>query len=151
MINIEVNDIKNILNEFNKESITNELNNYILTQCKNKKLDKKLTLNFIGKISDREKELIGKAIHKHYKKLEQYYIDIDNKDNLYQLLFILIGVLIIYSAQYMRGVFNEFLIILGWVLIWEAFHDIFFGRVSRKIKLKVYRKLARCNIDFKGE
>lgn len=151
MINIEVKNISDVLNQFDNESITNELDNYIVNKYKSMSLNKKITLNIKGKFTDEEKAMIGRAIHNHYENIEKYYIKIDRHDNIFRIMFLILGVLLIVLSTYFDGMINEFIIIAAWVPIWEAFHDIFFAGVERELKRNMYKNLAHSNIDFEGE
>ena len=40
------------------------------------------------------------------------------------------------------------MIIIGWILLWEVLYYFLFDNLKSNIKIKRYKKLARCKIKF---
>ena len=67
-IDITINEETNIFNEFNNEQLSEELSNYIYSNCKGNSIEKNITINIIHKhkLDEEEKQKIIDAIRSNF-------------------------------------------------------------------------------------
>lgn len=150
-ITIYTDDIKKVVSHFNDNIITEELNNYIIHQCRGLSVNGKLTLNFVGSLNNEEQEIIKKAIRNYYKFHIEHYQNIDKYDEWIRLGLLVLGVLFIFISRKFEYIINEFLLIIGWVAIWELAYDILFEKRKRKREYLRYRQIYSSKIEFLKE
>ncbi|MBQ3021626.1 MAG: hypothetical protein IJD92_05345 [Bacilli bacterium] len=153
IIEIELNNKKDYKNKFNNNRISEELDRYILNETKSVKLKDRITIEIQPKFElteDEERDLI-KMIRLSYKDdLDE--LKIYEKLLIQQSIKILILGLIILLVYYLSNnlfFISEFILIIGWLLIWEAADIILFSRTENKIKQTRRKQLIHCNIVFK--
>ena len=151
LITIYTNNIKEIVSHFNENLITEELSNYIMHQCLGLSVRGKLTLNFVGRLNSKEQEIIKKAIHNYYKFHIEHYKNIDKYDEWIRLALLLFGIIFIFASQKFDYVVNEFLLIIGWLAIWELSYDILFDKRTRTRNYLRYKQIYNCEIEFSNK
>lgn len=143
-MNIEINitNENELLNIYNKNIISETLDNYLTTSLEHRSLKENITINITGT----ENENIKNIITKYYKEKYLYFKKIDTLDNYIRLVLFLIGVLSIFMSKQFTNIVSEIFLIAGWVIIWEIIYDILFSEIKRKRKAKIYKALATSNI-----
>jgi hypothetical protein len=76
---------------------------------------------------------------------------ISDKNKIVSLLCLLFGIMIlfVYVLIDIVPILSEIVLIIAWVLIWEAIYNLLFGEVKNKIQIKRLKKLTKCKIVFK--
>lgn len=143
-MNIEINitNENELLNIYNKNIISETLDNYLTTSLEHRSLKENITINITGT----ENENIKNIITNYYKEKYLYFKKIDTLDNYIRLVLFLIGVLSIFMSKQFTNIVSEVFLIAGWVIIWEIIYDILFSEIKRKRKAKIYKALATSNI-----
>jgi len=143
-MNIEINitNENELLNIYNKNIISETLDNYLTTSLEHRSLKENITINITGT----ENENIKNIITNYYKEKYLYFKKIDTLDNYIRLVLFLIGVLSIFMSKQFTNIVSEIFLIAGWVIIWEIIYDILFSEIKRKRKAKIYKALATSNI-----
>ena len=138
VIEIDVFDEKEFFEIYNKKLVADSLINYLVDQTPNFKNKETLKIKINSKITsdiDLKKCIVEGLKNKYQKSYQNHF-----RNTIIQLIYLLVGVLIIFASTLIKGeVFRELILICGWVLIWatvelEIFSDIE-GRKRRK-KLK---------------
>lgn len=148
-INIELINLESALNEFNKDILSDNLDNYLIYSLNNEKLiNKNIQLNIKG-INNKEEQIhLTKVIYNHYQKKNNFFNKIDNVDNIVRFILGIIGAIIILISHEFDFLLSELFLIAGWVIIWEIVYDILFNEIKRKRKKKIYALLANSKINF---
>ena len=143
-MNIEINitNENELLNIYNKNIISETLDNYLITSLEHRSLKEDITINITGT----KNEFIKSIITNYYKEKYLYLKKIDSLDNYIRLVLFLIGVLSIFISKQFTNIVSEIFLIAGWVIIWEIIYDILFSEIKRKRKAKIYKALATSNI-----
>lgn len=144
-IEINVNNERDILNTYNKNIISESLDNYLLSSLEHKPLKDKLTISIIGSTNADIKNIIKNFYQERYLYLKK----IDNIDNYIRLILFIIGVVAILLSEQFSNVISEIFLISGWVVIWEIIYDVLFNEIKRKRKARIYKALANAIIVLK--
>lgn len=144
-IEIELRNETDALNTFNKNRISESLDNYLMTLLEYKPFKEKIKLAIY---SDNNAS-IEKVIHNYYKEKYIFYKKIDNSDNYIRLVLLLIAIILIFISTQLLAIFSEIFLIAGWVIVWEVVYDIIFRSAKRKRKKNIYKALANCQINIK--
>ena len=124
IIEIELHNKEDYKNKFNNNRISEELDKYILNEIKTSKLNDKITIEIASKFElklEEQKELV-KMIKLSYKD------DLDEL-KLYEkieirkaLILLCIGIIILLAYYLSNNIFffSEFILIIGWLIIWES-------------------------------
>lgn len=148
-INIELKNLESALNEFNKDILSDNLDNYLKYSLNNEKLiNKNIQLNIKGITNKEEQIHLTKVISNHYQKKNNFFNKIDNVDNIVRFILGIIGAIIILISHEFDFLLSELFLIAGWVIIWEIVYDILFNEIKRKRKKKIYALLANSKINF---
>ena len=153
-INVTVNDYEDIYNKFNNNILSDDLSKYIYDECKGKSIKNNIKINIMSKIKfDRkQKEKIVDMIRSNY--------GIDVKENLLYLKYAnVIGVILFIIGLLLILIYNvlinynliwlsEIILIIGWLMIWEAVYNYVFFETKKRMKIKRLKKLTNCKINF---
>lgn len=145
-IKIYADGLSSLVSPFNKEIISDELNNYILHSCQGFSVKGELTLNIIGSFNNQEQEQLIQALKNYYSFNIKHYKNIDKYDDWIRLFLLILGFLLIFASTKFDYVINEFLSIIGWLVIWETGYDIFFN--SRRRQSMRYKQIYSSKIIF---
>lgn len=149
-IKIELNNINDALNTFNKDIISQDLDEYIVSSCEHKFFRKKsISLEFIGIKDSKDKDLLENIIHSHYKNKYSFYTKVDKFDDYYRIVLLILGIVAILLSENFVSFLSELFLIAGWVVIWEIVYDVIFNEIKRRRKENIYKKLAKSQIIFK--
>lgn len=146
-MNIEINitNENELLNIYNKNIISETLDNYLTTSLKHRSLKENITINITGT----QNENIKNIITNFYKEKYLYFKKLDTLDNYIRLILFLIGVLSIFMSKQFTNIVSEIFLIAGWVIIWEIIYDILFSEIKRKRKARIYKTLTSATIILK--
>lgn len=153
-INITIDNLDDITNEFNNTKLSDELSNYIYNECKGNSLKENIKINIhtSKQFTDEEKEKIVDMIRSNY--------GIDIKENMLYIKYTNIkGLILFFVGIFLICIYNflnnfelawipETLLIISWVVIWEAVYNFIFLETQKRIEIKRLKKLTNCKIDF---
>lgn len=144
-IEINITNENELLNIYNKNIISETLDNYLITSLKHRSLKENITINITGT----KNENIKNIITNYYKEKYLYLKKIDTLDNYIRLILFLIGVLSIFISKQFTNIVSEIFLIAGWVIIWEIIYDVLFSEIKRKRKARIYKTLSNAKIILK--
>lgn len=153
-INITLNENTQIYNPFSENKLSDNLSEYIYSQCKGTPTKAKITLNINHhvKLNDEEKNQMIDSIRENY--------GVDIKENLIklrfehakELLMLTIGTIFIIISSLLNSfvspIVGEIISIFGCVIIWEIAYNIFFVETGIRIKNKRLKNLTEAKINF---
>lgn len=156
-INITISDYSDICNKFNSNMLSEELSNYIYNECKGKPLKNKVKINInsLFELDDDQKEKIVDMIRSNF--------GIDIKENLLYLKYInipriilfIIGIILVFIYTFFDSLniswLAEIILIIGWLVIWEAAYNYLFLGTKKRMQVKRLKKLTCCEINFIDE
>lgn len=141
IIEININDKDDIFDKYNDKNISKEFIEYIINKTKQIELNKNIKFICIKKC-DIEKnivELIRKELEKEYKiSLKER-----NKNNIKQIIFLLMGIIFIILSTNIedKSIWKEISLITGWVHIWEMIELEMFSDMDGRIKRKTIKRI----------
>lgn len=147
-INIKLDSLEDATNKFNNEVLNEELANYITSSCLHSLQKERTTLSIKGLPNINHQEQLSKLIHSHYQSKVKQLNKIDKYDDYFRVILLLLGILLIIISEQFTSLLSELFLIAGWVVVWEIVYDILFTSIKRKRDLKLYKKLATCEIEF---
>lgn len=136
VIEIDLTCNDDLYEKYNRKIVSNDLVNYIITSANTKKKDKiKIIIN--NSIGISSVSLIKEGLKKEYEKSYLIYY----KNNIVQIIYLLIGIIALFVSSIMDGnIFKEIILIGGWVLIWEMIELEIFSDVKEKRKRIILKK-----------
>lgn len=154
-INITLDKDTEIFNPYNKNQLSDELNNYIYNSCKGNQNNRNIKINIFHShsINEEEKTKIINAIRSNF--------GIDIKENILhikyelglELILIIIGTILLVTSKLFHLlntiVLDDIISIFGWVMIWEAAYHFVFVDIKKIIENKRLKKLTEAKIHFK--
>lgn len=146
-MNIEINNLEDALNKFNKEQLSEELDNYITSKCLTN-ITKSKIITIKCNLSTKEKEILKNTIHSHYTNLANGLKRIDKYDDYIRLVLLIVGIILILISQETISFLSELFLITGWLFIWEMLYDVLFNQIKRKRSANIYKRLSKCEINF---
>lgn len=147
-VNIKLKSIEDATNPFNESLLNEELDNYIVNNCKHISSKEKIILNVNNLSKKEEQEQLLALIHHHYQNKVKQLNKIDKYDDYFRLVLILLGIILIIISEQFTSLLSELFLIAGWVVVWEVVYDILFTGIKRKRDLKLCKKLSTCKINF---
>ena len=153
IINIELNKKEDYINKFNNKRISLDLDNYILNEAKTVKLTDKITIEIDSKFKlteEEQKDLIS-MIKLSYKEDLDELLMYEKKIMSKAIILMLIGVIILLAYYLSNNLFfiSEFILIIGWLMIWEAADGLIFSRTENRVKQTRRRQLMYSHIYFR--
>lgn len=155
MNNIEVilKDKEDYVSKFNNDRISLDLSNYLINELKTFKLSDKLKIQVSSNFNMSEVEKYGliKMIKDSYNDDILEIKILSRKLVLVDISIFLAGLicLILYTLSKNVAVMSELILIVGWVLIWEAIYNAIFTKANDKIRIKRRKQLVNSEIIFK--
>lgn len=148
---IDIDNIEDIYNQYNKNELNDDLANYIEKRC-SRLMKNKVDITFVTneELNDIEKNKINDLVRSHYE-LEIKYLNIDvKKIKTANTVYLIAGILIIIIEMILKDFFliSTVIDILGWVLIWESVFNLLFTDNELDIKLSRAKKILNSNITF---
>ena len=147
-INIKLKNIEDATNPFNESLLNEELDNYIVNNCKHISSKESIILNVNNLSKKEEQEQLLTLIHHHYQNKVKQFNKIDKYDDYFRLILLLLGIILIIISEQFISLLSELFLIAGWVVVWEVVYDILFTGIKRKRDLKLCQKLSTCKINF---
>ena len=153
MIEIHVNlkSLEDLSHPFSKNTLNPTLASFIYEECFGylAKNNIQIFISSNQSFSDKEKETIAKLIHSNFKtELEEEKIK-NKLSNTFRTILFITGILILLFVYFIQIEFvHEFLLILGWLAIWETVYDFLFMETKEKNKRKRYQKISESKIIF---
>ena len=153
IINIELNKKEDYINKFNNKRISADLDNYILNETKTVKLTDKITIEIYSKFKlteEEQKDLVA-MIKLSYKDDLDELLMYEKKIKSKAIILMLIGVIILLAYYLSNNLFfvSEFILIIGWLMIWEAADGLIFSRTENRVKQTRRRQLMYSHIYFR--
>lgn len=153
IVNIELNNRKDYINKYNKKRISSDLDMYILNETKTVGLKDKIVIEIETKLNltkEEQKELVAMIKLSYKDDLDELKI---YEKKILEKAFILlaIGVVILIAYYLSNNLFfvSEFILIVGWLFIWEAFNGFIFSKTDNIIKQIRRKQLIHSKILFK--
>ena len=145
IIEIDLLEKSDLLERYNNEKINKNLINYIIESAKyfGKNDIVKIVINNGMKEQEDCAILIRKGLKNEHSESFKKHIH----TNLVQLVYLIIGMLIIFISTLMKvEVFREIVLIGGWVLIWSVVELEIFSDVEGRRRRKILKKLLNSDV-----
>ncbi len=146
IIKIDLNDEFDLINNYDKNKISNNLLEYIIKESLYIKRNDTLKIIINNKCNTKinYKEMLTDAFKKEYKNNLKSH----NKTNIMQLILLTIGIFFIFlSFQINNEIWKEIFLISGWVPIWEMIELELFNDVRDRKRKKILLKLIKSKIE----
>lgn len=154
-IEININNNEDIFNKFNKEQISNELANYILTSSKKFLTSSNIKIVIFQKVEmgKEEQNKVVHAIKEHFSLLASEKTKNLKLNNDKTFVLLGIGLSLIVLSDFCSKIINvlipELFLIVGWIAIWEMINSIFVSNNENKLERTIAKKISECEIEFK--
>ena len=139
---IDITNSNELLEKYNKNKVCKDVIEYLVKEAMI--LDNEAKIKIIvhkdSELLDFDcKELIKNGLKDEYKRNITKHHD----NNIKQIYFLILGVLIIYISSFFKGqaLLREIILIIGWVPIWEMARIELIPDVQGRIKRKILKKL----------
>ena len=143
VIEIDLTCNDDLYEKYNRKIVSNDVVNYIITSAYNTKKKDKIKIIINNSIGISSVSLIKEGLKKEYEKSYLIYY----KNNIVQIIYLLIGIIALFVSSIMDGnIFKEIILIGGWVLIWEMIELEIFSDVKEKRKRIILKKIL--NSEF---
>ena len=153
IINIELNKKEDYINKFNNKRISADLDNYILNEAKTVKLTDKITIEIYSKfeLTEEEQKDLVSMIRLSYKDDWDELLIYEKKIITKALILLAIGIIILLAYYLSNNLFfvSEFILIIGWLMIWEAADGLIFSRTENRVKQTRRKQLMYSHIYFR--
>lgn len=150
-IMLNLDSLENIYHPFSKNTLNPTLASFIYEECFGYPAKNSIEIYISSKtpFTDDEKEKIANLIHANFKaELEEEKIK-NTFSNTFRTILFFLGVLLLILIYWVQiEFFHEFLLILGWLAIWESVYDFLFVEMKERIKRKRYQKISKSKIIF---
>lgn len=150
IVNIYVDEVSDLFNQFDREDISDELASYIEKRCSRAKNKMIIKVHTKEELTSKEREKIVDSIRSHFG-LEIKYLSRDNERmNFVNIIYFNVGILVI-LIDYLfpiNEVFNEIIDILGWFIIWESAFNLFFTDNEMDRKIDYAKKIIQAKVVF---
>lgn len=153
IINIELNSKEDYINKFNNKRISSDLDSYILNEIKTVKLTDKITIEINSNFDltkEEQKELVS-MIKLSYKDDLDELLLYEKKIMSKAIILLIIGIIILLIYYLSNNLFfiSEFILIIGWLMIWEAANGLIFSRTENRIKQVRRKQLIHSHMYFR--
>lgn len=151
IIEVVLNSKKDYISQFHDKKISKELSDYILNESKAFKPNEKLEIHvFSNNMSVKEQHEFIDMIRENYGIDIRELCILSEKKNVSNLLCLLFGILALFLNLLVDiiPIVSEFILILGWVLIWEGIYNILFDGLKTRIMIRRLKNLTSCKIKF---
>ena len=148
-INITLQNYNEALNKFNTNLLDNDLDQFIFNNCKHVTKKEKISLIINSdNLNIEQQNQLKSIIHNYYRKEYNHFKKIDQYHDYFRGILLILGIIFIFLSEIFFSVVKELFLIAGWVVIWEIVYDILFSGIKRKKEKMMYKKLAKCQIEF---
>ena len=153
VIKITLKKKEDYISKFNENIISAELSSYILEECRGYKLNDDIIIEIYSeyKMAAAEKEKLVDMIRSHFGIEVSESLSYQKRSIIIDFILFILGIIgfFIYFISKDSPIISEFIMILCWVVIWEAAYDLIFTKLRNKIDIERKRRLATCKINFK--
>lgn len=138
---------------FNSLKLSRDLSEYMLEECYGEDVRNEILVVIHHKflLKDKEKESMIDVLRKNYgmKVQDEEYYFLRNKGM--EIILFGGGVLFLLVYYLFKAVdfISEFVLILGWLAIWESVYSILFSGRQKKLYIKRLKKFTKAKIEFK--
>jgi len=152
IIKIILNNKNDYVSKYNDNILSNDLNKYILEECKGYNLNSEIVIEITCKydIDTIERQKIVDMIRSSFGT-EISEMLVYRKRNIYIYIFIfLLGIIAVSFYIFFSNVqiISELILVVSWVLIWEGVHNLIFEGYKNRIDIERKKQLTRCKIIF---
>ena len=153
-IDIYLDKLSDLTDKYDKNKLSDELSKSIYNKCFGTPVKHNIILNIICnfKLTNKDKNRIKDMIRHNYGIHVREHLIHLKYNNLRALFLSIIGLILICISKIINKSFDfigEVLLIIGWVVFWEASYNYIFYDSKRRIKIKRFKKLTECKINFK--
>lgn len=151
IIEVVLNSKEDYINQFHNKKISKELSDYILNESKAFKPNEKLEIHvFSNNMSIEEKHEFIDMVRENYGIDIRELCILSEKKNISNLLCLLFGIIALFLNLLVDiiPIVSEFVLIFGWVLIWEGIYNMLFDGLKTRIMIKRLKNLTSCKIKF---
>lgn len=150
-IEIDLEKKDNLLHPFNNNSLNKELVNFLYEECvghpKHEKIE--ILIKSEERFTKNEQLKTINLIHSYFAKEIDEEILIKKITQPYFITILGIGLFLTFFAFLTGNSFlKEIFLILGWLAIWEVVSHFLFEERKKRLRLKRYYLLSRCDISF---
>ena len=131
-IKISIDNLNDITNNYNKNIIKEEFDNYLVGQCTFIK-NENIILSISGFYDENNKERLKKTIHNYYNNKLDELRKIDKIDTFKRIVLMTLGIILIIISKMFNQVISEVFLVAGWVAIWETVYNLLFVETKRKL------------------
>lgn len=148
-LEIDLNDKYDLVDKYNEKKLSSEMLEYIVKETSQIKKDRSIdiVINKRCYVDTDVTKLIRDGLKKEYdRNLKEY-----KRNNIKQILFLVLGFLIIFLSTLVNeeSIWNEVLLIAGWVPIWDAVEVEILNDVESRKKRKVIKRLLESKFSEK--
>lgn len=151
-IEIDIGEKEDYINTYNKNKLSDSLCDYILEEIKNANTKNKITLviNSNFKMDYNEKQKFISMLRRSFGTNVSEIIKISKKKSILNWVTFILGIifLLFYFLINKEIVLTEIILIIGWVLIWEATYNMLFGGVETRLKILRRKQIINSKITF---
>ena len=154
-INVTLDKNTVVFNPYNSEQLSDDLSNYIYSQCKGYSSSRNIMINILHShnLSEDEKHAIIDAIRSNF--------GVDITENILNMKFsmflevflVCFGTILLVASKVFDKlntfVLDDVISIFGWVMIWEAAYHFLFVDIKDMFENKRFKKLTEAKISFK--
>ena len=146
-IKIDISSREHLLEKYNENKVCRDVIEYLVKEAMlvDKETNIKIVVNKDSAAINADcKELIKKGLKDEYERS----ISKNHSDNVKQIYFFIIGVLLIFMSTFFKeqGLIREVILIIGWVPIWEMVRTELLPDAQGRVKRRVLRKLMHSEI-----
>lgn len=150
-ITLNINSINDLYHPFSKNTLNPVLASFIYEECfgSNFKNDIVIYITSNNVLTEANRKIIIDLIHNNFKaELEEEKIK-NKLVSTFRTILFFIGISILLFVYLIKLDFlHEFLLIIGWLAIWESVYDFLFVETKAKAKRKRYQKISQSKIIF---
>lgn len=157
IIEITLKEKSDFQNKFNAKNLSNELSNYIYEECQGTAITNDVKLVIFSKFtfSEEEEKDFYEKVHKNFGMMVKEEELLLKYSNYMKGILFFLGVILVASSYLLKNIhdfiISEVVLIIAWLAIWEATNTFLFENNKKRLKIRRLKKLAECEIEFKGE
>ena len=144
--NVEINilDEKELYKKYNGKEVSDELIEYLIKVVQlNKRYDIKICINNNTKI--KSIDLIKEGLLNEYNNSFKKHV----YRSFIQIVYFLMGIIILTISSLFNGIIGEILLISGWVFIWKIVESEISIDIKERIKRRLIRKILNSEFEEK--
>lgn len=146
VIEIDLFNKDDLYEKYNKKNVSRDLIDYIVKTAMFFGKKDKIKIVFNDSLNENVDyiELFKKTIQDEYN----YSLRKHRYNNIMQIIYLILGILILFISNFLDNsiIFQELLIIGGWVLIWEMIELEIFTDLEEQKKRRILKRLLNSEI-----